>query len=175
MEFITPNIYRCRGIKWLYRPTTRRKSNFFNLLLKLKLYICYWNGYHACEKVFVGIFIFSSFLDQNEQNEILIKNKIYRVKSKAKTVSHAWYQSHTYKHIFFSILHNSFDSMSIKVLYYPVFCRVIKLFTTTLQGKLREPMVKGSDRLCKVVKLCSSVVENFFRIHLRNIKLFKDL
>ena len=35
---------------------------------------------------------------------------------------------------------------------------------------------KGSDRICQVVELSMcSVVENFFRIHLRNIKLFKDL
>ena len=37
-------------------------------------------------------------------------------------------------------------------------------------------VLKGSDWLCKVVELSMpSVVENFFRIHLRHISLFKDL
>ena len=35
---------------------------------------------------------------------------------------------------------------------------------------------KGTDRLCKVVELnMQSVVDKFFRIHLRHIQLFKDL
>ena len=35
-EFITPNISRCRVNRCLYRPTTGRKSNFFNLHLKFQ-------------------------------------------------------------------------------------------------------------------------------------------
>ena len=48
-------------------------------------------------------------------------------------------------------------------------------FSTQVKNKKRN-IIKGSDRLGNVVELSiCGVVENFFWIHLRHMKLFKDL
>ena len=59
---------------------------------------------------------------------------------------------------------------------------LVDRFTVNLLGILATfstfvNSFKGSDRLCKVVELSmhGSVVEIFFRIHLRHIKRFRDL
>ena len=39
----------------------------------------------------------------------------------------------------------------------------------------REHNFKGSDRLCTVVERVCNVADNFFRIYLRHIKIFKDM